>query len=336
VISESDWATIFEYVQSRLKSNTNSIALSPGGLNWLHGLDGSPAGRLLTTCLAIDLKAGSVHPDLVNSVFNSLPDRKADICTEITRRIRAEAGTSTTDWTYGSSRTSTSPEDRERFVRVLELGRFIRYYVRPTLGKNVRPDQVEEVLRQFFEDEEGGQMGDIHEWWAGDSGRVWVLPATEFLELRKQANSREPGTVFLDALGVPFPPGDGVGPDGCPHMVAIEYPDQATLASEKHCEPRQPTALDATWDGPFPMYVSYGKEDGWGRTQSCTGQRYLNNRYGTPRERVHGKFKGLTTEFRARKVGLASPQTGLQTEHVLSAAVERFNDLEQDGSVKRN
>ena len=87
-------------------------------------------------------------------------------------------------------------------------------------------------------------------------------------------------------------------------------------------------------DGPFPMYVSYGKEDGWGRTQSCTG-RDISTITCTLRERVHGKFKGLTTDPRGRS-DWHLHKTGLQTEHVLSAAVERFNDLEQDGSGSAN
>ena len=67
----------------------------------------APAGRLLTTRLAIDLKAGSVHPDLVNSVFNSLAlTARCRYLHGNYETILAEAGLHQ-DWTYGSSRTST-------------------------------------------------------------------------------------------------------------------------------------------------------------------------------------------------------------------------------------
>ncbi len=331
---EHGWSTIFDYVCSRLKSGQNSFVLSSAGCEWLTALSQNNTGRLLLVCLAIDLKAEAMSPDQFNDVLNALPQDSIDICQAIARKLLVDAHSTSPRWICGSRLPSGILDTKERFIRVLELGDFIRFYVRPSLAKGMRPEQVEEVLRQFFDDDDGMTLGDISAWWTGGHGRVWVLPLSEFLQLRDRANPREPGSVYLDALGLPFPPGEGVGLGGSPHVVAVEYPDYGTLSAEKNCEPKQPTALDATWDSPSPMYVSHGKEDGWGRTHSCTGQKYLESRYGTARERVHGKFEGLTWHFRALNVGPASPQFGLQTEKVLSAAINRFYDLDYDGTLK--
>jgi hypothetical protein len=93
-------------------------------------------------------------------------------------------------------------------------------------------------------------------------------------------------TVLNDALGLGFPPRSSGA-----ELVAVQYPRGVPT------DCGQPRTLHADWEG-LNFFMPYGRQDGWGRTQSCSGT------LSPMRERVHGGYShGLSSAYRGMHVG---------------------------------
>lgn len=314
---KDDWLAVRSYLRNRLVEVSANRVLWRKAATWVRSLGTTARGRLLASCLAIDLASEAVSPETLLEIVEALDSSGADACLQFAKVLRTHPMHSS--WICASRLPCGDPEsDDHCYVRVLELSRFIRYYLKPSTGRSSRPDQAEEVLRQYISDADGQDLSDITAPWAGPSKRVWVLPKEDYVDLVSLADPQHPGTVFQEALGLSY--ADGIGMNHWPHLISVTYPRQ------RHggWNARQPTALDADWTNQPALYVSYPREDGWGRTQNCYQKLYTRHTTGYARERVHPSFDGLTAEFRAADIGLAQPYSSVCQEEVVRAAVARF------------
>lgn len=287
--------------------------LSPYGYLNLRALPASSKGKLLATCMAIDIVAEALSPPQIAKIFDKLADGPNDICD----RIADDLTKAEFDALNCASRLECPPlAEGDAYVTVMEISSFMRKFVKPNTGEELSPDEIQRACRMFFEGD--CDLSSLAKCELGKSNRLWVFPKSQFEQLRERM-SRDAGKgaqILIDALGMSYRRGFGVG--NLLHLVAIIHP------AGRECGAKQPTAFDAHWRETHVQFISFGKEDGWGRTYSCTGSRYFeSDDEGMPRERVHRDQSGLLG-FTGKSLGYAGPLGNITQEMVLNAALKRF------------
>jgi hypothetical protein len=280
------------------------------GEKWIEklGHESCKDGHRLGACIAIDILSGALEPEVLASILNLVDPDKPD--------ARKEFGVAFDKHPKRknlviASKLASPPLDREdSYIRILLLRNFIEYYVNPSNPHSFDPADVEDIRMSYFSDETDADFSDIKEWWTGKSGVVWVMPYNDYQELTKDVKSEERGSLVNDALGLGKAPSTGEN-DGM-EMVAVKYPQDFSVGCS------QPTTLDAYWIDHSWYFISYVKQDGWGRTQSCSGTT------GVIRERVHGEFKNLTRGYTGIYIGVITKNVSHNRKRLLQEACERF------------
>jgi hypothetical protein len=292
-------------------------ALSVPGKDKLSALTRTEKGKLCATCLAIDLMAEALEPRQLADIFEHLSADDSDICGSIAKALSREEYEA---FTCCSKLEAPPPREDDGYVTVMEIATFITKFVKPNTGESFSPDEVDKVIATYFDGE--GDLSSLVKCDLRPSKRLWVLPRSEYNFLLDRATRGKSAKVFLDALGLTLSRGHGV--NGLPHLVAVLYP-------QRHdCDAKQPTALDAWWGNPHVQFISFGRNDGWGRTYSCTGSRYFERDLdGMPRERVHHDHRGLGG-FSGHSIGQAPPILQISQHEIFVAALRRF------ASTRRN
>jgi hypothetical protein len=301
--NESIWGEVWNYLLSTLDK------LSPPGKQNLRALATTPKGKLCATCLAIDLRAGAIRTPEVIEIIESVMG--GDICSGIAKVLSEEKYH---HLNCCSLLESPAPKGNDAYVTVMEIATFINKFVKPNTGEGFSPEEVKKILDTYFDDE--GDLSALTKCDLRPSGRLWVLPRSEYSQLLARANRGDTARVFLDALGLTLKSGHGV--NGLPFLVAILHPE------DHDCGAKQPTSWDAWWANTHIQFISFRRVDGWGRTFSCTGVRYFDaNDEGMPRERVHRDSHSLSG-FTGRIIGGAPPVEPVAQDAVFSAALNRF------------
>lgn len=262
---------------------------SAKGRKWLAGLEDCEDGVLLGICIAIDVESGA----LPGSVFASILDKVDASATNARRAFGRAIAKHPAAHNFVCAGFPAAPlKEDDCYVRVIELLEFIKFYLTPSHYLTLNPADVAKARKIYFGRKQENSLGDINTWWTGGNGRVWITSHKELDQLLEGRSDDEKGTVINDSLGLGKPRGGGK--DGEPLFMIIKYPRNFSIGC---C---QPTTLDTSWTLPGGYYVSYVKQDSWGRTQSCTGTLQQC------RERVHSGFKNLTSEYSALPIGPAS------------------------------
>jgi hypothetical protein len=297
------WGEVWSYLLSTLAN------LSEGGKQKLRALAMTPKGKLCATCLAIDLRSGAIRTQEVSEIFENV--RGDDVCSGIAKALSEEKYD---NLICCSLLESPVPKANDAYVTVMEIATFIYKFVRPNTGEGFAPEEVKKILDTYFDDE--GDLSALIKCDLQPSGRLWVLPRSEYSDLLERANRGKSARVFLDALGLTLKSGHGV--NGLPFLVAILHP-------EGHdCGAKQPTSWDVWWANTHIQFISFRRVDGWGRTFSCTGMRYFeSNDEGMPRERVHRDSHSLSG-FTGRIIGGSPPVEPVSQDEVFRAALKRF------------
>jgi hypothetical protein len=297
------WGQIWDYLRDRLNM------LSAAGKETLHALPQTSKGKHYATCLAIDLTANALIPRQVIEIFENLSDKESDICDRIAHTLSQDQY-----HTFNCcSLLESPPPAGDAYVTVMEIASFITKFVTPNTGEGLSPDEIDKVLKTYFDGE--GDLSSLTKCDLRPSNRIWVMPRSEYTFLLESSKNTS-GKVFLDALGLTFQEGHGV--KRLPHLVAILYPQGYD------CGARQPTSFDPWWGNAHVQFISFYKKDGWGRTHSCTGCRYIDmDDEGMPRERVHRDHSGLEG-FTGQSIGHWQPVGNISQHEIFRAALRRF------------
>lgn len=292
-----EWRDVRAYLERQFQP-----CLSKGILTrWINALPACADGKLLGTCLAIDIAAGAIMIETAAGILRCLPRRFDDareaFATAIEIRAKAE------EIRCSSLRPARPLESNRAYSRVLTVDDFITYYVGPTYARaSLNPATIAEIKETYLDVADGTPLGEIDTVWKGTSPVVWVVPVDRVERLRSRGNSppSEPGDVVNDVLGLGYAVGN--------ELLLVMYPPKFDAAVR--CRP--PTTVDAPWRRAGTFFVACSADDGWGRTQSCSGRKVY-----AP-ERVHYALKGLTNGFRSRTIGpigaLSTNRAGLLPE----------------------
>jgi hypothetical protein len=296
----------WEHVIQILSPVFDLMADHAKGARWLEEAKVTNNGQRLAVCLAIDIASGALDRTLAASILDRLQSGAKDA----EANFASIQGESTS---FTSSFSARVPSTSIPYVRVLELGDFILYYL-PATAETLDEVSVERVRLKYLSDPEGYSLGEITAWWSGSRDTVWITSSEDVEWLKQQYPAGEFASTLMDALGLTF--SHGVGSGGKFELVAVTYPTDAPVACW------QPTALDSGWARGGGFYLSYVKQDNWGRTQSCSGD------LPSIRERIHKKFQGLTDDFYLRGIGNTGKPPADEVK-LLQAAYERLDLVER-------
>ncbi len=251
----------------------------------------NPEAMRLATCMAFDLHLENMEPVLISmmvEVFENMsPELVHDPNLAFARAV--ENANRKCSLMTSIMRKHTGSETSDSFVRVLRLQAFINYYAGPLYGYTVDAADLKEVRQLYFSSDT--TLEDITKAWSGRYDIVWVCSFQQFQDVLNNMN--DPASFLNDALGLGFT-SDALG--NIPELVAILYP--LGHPSESY----QPRSLHADWDS-MNFFVPYWDEDGWGRTQSCSGEKDKSKM----KERIHKAYEtGLSSEYRGQYLGPAS------------------------------
>ena len=262
------------------------------GVKWVECLSTSEDGELLGICLAIDLEAESVTPSQIALVLDGVSKNK-DARAGFYAAVQHHEPT-----VRCASRHLADPADFEAvYVRIMELGDFITYYLKEPYGYNTEPADVETV-RKLFLRAEGRTLGDINPPWSGKHQIVWVVSRRDILgDGPPRVLGDDAAANLADILGLGMK--GGVGPGNSLEIVMVVYPPDFEMTFATRC--RQPTAFDANWETAGTLYMSEGRGNAWGLTRSCSGRPD-----GLP-ERVHPELARIDRSFVLYPLGVTIP-----------------------------
>ena len=280
------WVKVQEVL---LESVVASMNDTDKGKEWLRKLDVCEEGRRLGICIAIDVLSGALQAQTFADILDLVDETKANA-----RHAFAEAtGDPPPAHLICASKFATpAVSGTEVYVRVLELGAFIDFYVGPVLHKSsLDPEDVNDVRIDFFTDGAEEDWPDINVEWSGRFPRVFVTSLEELEALLEGVGADKRGEVVNDSFGFGFK--EGVGEDHLPELVAVKYADH--VGTQFY----QPTTFDVSWVDVGGYYLSYGAKDQWGRTQSCSGT------HPAVRERIHRGFSDTISRYKGLYIGVA-------------------------------
>jgi hypothetical protein len=293
----------WEEVQNVLMGAIALMRDEAAGKSWLDGLPTSEDGDLLGICLAIDVVSDATPKSVLAGALDGL-----GVGLDSRSRFHDAVNNHAPTLRCQSQLMPKTPEGVV-YVRILELGDFIEYYLRPVYRYTTDPSDVATVRRLFLR-KTPRALGDIRNPWSGRHQVVWVLPQREVLEAIKPPRSADDAaTELADRLGLALK--GGVGPGNGLELVAVTYP--ATFEADYATRCRQPRVFDAAWEAPGTLYMSHGREDNWGRTRSCTGTKPQMS------ERVHPELRSISDAFSLTHVGVARPPATDRSTMVLEA-----------------
>jgi hypothetical protein len=278
VMSWTQALNILENVIKEMRNPTD-------GREWLKRLEKTECkdARRLGFCIAIDVASGALGPQDYADVLNGIDANEA-----CPRKAFGEAFAKhpkRKNLICASRLSVIGPADAEPYIRVLSLLDFITYYKK---DRSLAPDDVAAIRTEYFSAYAPNDLSDIREWWSGSNGVVWVMSRIEYEDLASKYDGDELASLLNDALGLGKEPTRS--DDDGRELVGVTYPPRFDGTA-------QPTALDALWVNFGWYYVSYGKDDSWGKTVSCSGKRQ------PLRERVHKEFEKLTAEYVGFPIG---------------------------------
>lgn len=240
-------------------------------------------------CLAIDLNVDFIPAQTIINVFSKLDFSKSEfeVITDFDE-ILAKPGSSH----FAHSACRLFSHNKDQYACVLYWTKIFRKYIQAKSKSLLPPSKRDEkrIYDRFFLENTAG-LRDLENW-AGWKGIVWVLPYNELLDfLRSALPDAAIANLLIDILGINPPeltPSDVFEYD---KLYYIRYPSDFS----ETCH--QPTTLCGYWKEPHGLYLSYGREDGYGRTYANSDKESI------VRERVHTWGSWNHDDFELLEIG---------------------------------
>jgi hypothetical protein len=287
------------------------------GYNWITRLESSDHGKRLGACIAIDYSSGAVDTEKLLFLLNymaknvapapigTLTDGTIEFLTAVDLNPRPD------DFVCCSTLPLSPMAVTDRYERILSIQDFVTYYgMRYGLVPGAASDL--ECLEVFFNEDSGFGLADI-DYWGGARGRIWVTSSEALRKFMSECTDDEVCRRVNDALGL----GKSDSTGRSPTMVSVMYP-----AGFELLRGAQPTVFDGGLICYQNFFISFRKDNGWGRTHSCSGKELEHL------ERVHAPFGPLSADFEMRRVGNSSDPVTKDPSKLLKASLKRFEDQE--------
>lgn len=306
-----NWKPVREFLRREILEGLEEPS---AGEEWLARLEHSSNGDVLASCIVIDVASGALQRETIIDVLNHVDLTIADA--RMAFHLALVNHASYLNLICSSCFYSPPLPADDAYVRVMSLEIFIDNYISPQYGPAyvslIKADR--EAIKNLFFKDGLFRLGSIRRWWTGSHPLVWVTSLTTLVDLLKGTAEEHVASVLNNYLGLGYP--EGVD------LLWVRYPNQF----DSSVGVAQPTTLDASWKAPSGFYVSYPNENGWGKTQSCSGMLR-----GAP-ERVHSYFKNLTDSYvaefkgRTKNVKLSRSRLISEANRRVRRALERKAD----------
>lgn len=285
----------FDRARDVILTATASTAEASAISDWLDTLPTTPEGEVLAASLAIDLLSDALVADDVARIVSRIDLGTTGPAVVEFNRVLSELALGGT--LICASRLEAAPLDADTYVRTIELSSFVTYYLGPAYGYTTSAAHLEEV-RTLFEILGEWAMGDIDKPFRGARGICWVAPFSELKDILAGSSAEcTVAAALVDTLGLNISAASGAA--DAPELVIVRYPEN--FDKILGVPSKQPTSCDATWKPEDVCYISYRKDNGWGKTHSCSGEK------DSVRERVHPTIMHLHDAFVASLIGASSP-----------------------------
>ena len=294
------WSAVSAFLESNLISQ---MADKKKGSEWLKSLESSPLGPILGINVYVDLRCKYLDKSAILEILNQMSDEITD-----GRRSLLAVVLNNQDEYLCTGLRGEALEVPDRYIRVMPLYRFVKYYGTPALDVPVNEEGRMEVLENFFEKPKGERtkMGLITQSWQGSAKNTWVTSLKEFEKRTHGFKDDEKADFANDVLSLSLLAGEIV--------VYVAYP--TGIDADRFAKP---TTLDACGEN-CKFFVSIKSHNGWGKTCSQSGT------LGLP-ERVHKAMDGLSDDFEGEKIGKTSRPMAYDYGALLEEALKRADAL---------
>ena len=306
----TSWQTVKDYLALTVVALMRN---QEQGELWLRELELCPDGQRLAVCMAIDLHSNAVSPEVFANVLDDLKLGWKD-----PREAFGEIVNGNNCNNYICLSGFYAEQNDDIYVRILELGDFIEFYLTDRGYSRTRA-HVKRVRSMYFDPPSGVALSEVRRWIRGRMPNVWVMPFKDLISLTSGEPEGRRGDILYDALGLTGK--NGVGGRNRPELIGVRYPEQFSIGCV------QPTTLDAWWKEAGSYYLSYGKDDAWGRTHSLSGDLE------SQRERVHSLFKNLTRGYRTHYIGVVKKSPSTSSDRIIKEAYRRLEEVIKQSSV---
>jgi len=273
-----DVATLLRATLAPTVSSTTKLA------RWIEQLRKVPDGEILGVCLAIDLASKSLSGNLIGKIIDILDVSRAN--QRLQFQLAVDNHPDSRNLVCASMIFGPPLGNPDSYARILSVEAFITHFVGPSMPAYLPLSALSkrQVKRRFL-NSRGGNLGTIDRWWSGRRGVTWVLSASALRALAPKNRLRDSASVVNDALGLGHPIST--------ELMMVVYPK----GIDNFIQLKAPTVLDNDWEHPGGFFISLGGANGWGLTQSCSGE------YPGIPERVHGGIKNPSDKFKTLPLG---------------------------------
>lgn len=267
--------TVITFLEKELLVKIKNNELKESITKWLKEIetsDDNDAKRFLI-CLGIDLKTGLLKKESILQILTQIDflNTELNYLREFDLIIARDGGKQ-----YTNSMCHDKEFAKDKYAVIVYWSKILKKYIEKKSKGLVPVSRSEEdkIYHDFFF-EKTKSLSNINEW-AGWKGLVWVLPYNDLRnDLVLPQDKESIINLIIDKTGLNPPSTSPSRLLENDELLYILYPD------DFHVMCYQPTVLSGCWVDTNGLYLSYKRDDGYGRTYSTSGGKYSN------KERVH-------------------------------------------------
>ena len=282
---------IKQYIKENLDLNDNGIKVVE-----LLG-SGNDVEKRLLVCIAIDIKFELINNEQIVRVLNdtNILDCKDNLL---------ECYDSLVD-KHKVFTSNIATKAKSKLVRVMKSTSFTKYYFNRIKPNGLQLETTDELRKQI--ERENLTQFYMHNNSIGKGNLVWVTTLKELIHILDKNNETANNVVIR--LGLSVDESDNN------EFIYIEYPENF---DEKLY---QPSNFSNNWRDENSLYISYKKNDGFGRTRSRIGDLYDKGM----KETVHNSINERKYKYNIKYLGIFD-NFDKDISNFVSESINRFNN----------
>lgn len=273
--------------------------------SWVNELkNGSFDDKRLLCCLGIEVKNHLVNIQSYVKIFNAM-----DYDSSINQKeIFDQTVTNNKDLQFFSDEGFNPEDEKPIYTRIVNIDTFITTILNKSYPNDDKKYYDDEVLISEIERNDLGSLALLNE---GHPNRnnVWVTPLVKINEIIDYCTDKllNRADIIINCIGMPFDVNKL-------KFIYMEYPEIFREEFYQSC------AVNAIWGREDGLFLSYKKDDGFGRTRPCDGDNAINRL----KEQVH-KSLNVKYEYNIKYLGEAT-SINHDTTNIVGEAIERYNE----------